>query len=129
MVYESPSPGRVKLFKEAVFNYALHMSRDCWSRKASAKVFFTCDSHEKLLPLEQAINARWGDRVNVGFSTLTCLEVMAGVISKGHALEAVAKKLDLQPARLYCLWRWNERCRNAVDGGERLHYGAARING
>ncbi|MBD4740633.1 HAD-IIB family hydrolase, partial [Xanthomonas citri pv. citri] len=42
---------------------------------------------------EQAINARWGDRVNVSFSTLTCLEVMAGGVSKGHALEAVAKKL------------------------------------
>ncbi len=26
-------------------------------------------------------------------STLTCLEVMAGGVSKGHALEAVAKKL------------------------------------
>ena len=38
-------------------------------------------------------NARWGDRVNVSFSTLTCLEVMAGGVSKGHALEAVAKKL------------------------------------
>ncbi|HAI9186743.1 TPA: HAD family hydrolase [Escherichia coli] len=58
-----------------------------------SKVFFTCDSHEQLLPLEQAINARWGDRVNVSFSTLTCLEVMAGGVSKGHALEAVAKKL------------------------------------
>lgn len=56
-------------------------------------MFFTCDSHEQLLPLEQAINARWGDRVNVSFSTLTCLEVMAGGVSKGHALEAVAKKL------------------------------------
>ncbi|MFH0429480.1 acyl-CoA dehydrogenase family protein, partial [Klebsiella pneumoniae] len=42
------------------------------------KVFFTCEDHEHLLPLEQAMNARWGDRVNVSFSTLTCLEVMAG---------------------------------------------------
>ncbi|MCU2861386.1 HAD-IIB family hydrolase [Enterobacter hormaechei subsp. xiangfangensis] len=32
-------------------------------------------------------------RVNVSFSTLTCLEVMAGGVSKGHALEAVAKRL------------------------------------
>ena len=56
-------------------------------------VFFTCVNHEELLPLEQAMNARWGDRVNVSFSTLTCLEVMAGGVSKGHALEAVAKRL------------------------------------
>ncbi|RXY82746.1 sugar/pyridoxal phosphate phosphatase YigL, partial [Klebsiella pneumoniae] len=48
---------------------------------------------EHLLPLEQAMNARWGDRVNVSFSTLTCLEVMAGGVSKGHAPEAVGKML------------------------------------
>ncbi|AMX07698.1 hydrolase [Enterobacter asburiae] len=29
----------------------------------------------------------------MSFSTLTCLEVMAGGVSKGHALEAVAKRL------------------------------------
>lgn len=92
MVYESPSPGRDALFKEAVFKYALY---ELWITGAGRRqqVFFTCDSHEQLLPLEQAINARWGDRVNVSFSTLTCLEVMAGGVSKGHALEAVAKKL------------------------------------
>ena len=69
------------------------MSLDYWSRKASAKCSSPAIPHEQLLPLEQAINARWGDRVNVSFSTLTCLEVMAGGVSKGHALEAVAKKL------------------------------------
>jgi hydroxymethylpyrimidine pyrophosphatase-like HAD family hydrolase len=31
--------------------------------------------------------------VNVSFSTLTCLEVMAGGVSKGHALEAVSKAM------------------------------------
>lgn len=92
MVYESPSPGRDALFKEAVFKYALY-EPGLLEPEGVSKVFFTCDSHEKLLPLEQAINARWGDRVNVSFSTLTCTEVMAGGVSKGHALEAVAKKL------------------------------------
>jgi Predicted hydrolases of the HAD superfamily len=58
-----------------------------------SKVFFTCDDPEHLVPLEQAIEARWGDRVNVSFSLPTCLEVMAGGVSKGHALEAVAKQL------------------------------------
>lgn len=37
--------------------------------------------------------ARWGDRVNVSFSLPTCLEVMAGGVSKGHALDAVSKSL------------------------------------
>ncbi|KUV31367.1 hydrolase [Escherichia coli] len=85
-------PEEMRFFKEAVFNYALY-EPGLLEPEGVSKVFFTCDSHEKLLPLEQAINARWGDRVNVSFSTLTCLEVMAGGVSKGHALEAVAKKL------------------------------------
>ncbi|MGK7355478.1 sugar/pyridoxal phosphate phosphatase YigL, partial [Salmonella enterica] len=55
-----------------------------------SNVFFTSDPHEKLLPLEQAINARWGARVNASFSPLTCPAVMAGGVSQGHALEAVA---------------------------------------
>ena len=85
-------PEEMRFFKEAVFQYALY-EPGLLEPEGVSKVFFTCDSHEKLLPLEQAINARWGDRVNVSFSTLTCLEVMAGGVSKGHALEAVAKKL------------------------------------
>lgn len=40
-------------------------------------------------PLEQAINARWGDRVNVSFNPdLSGSD--GGGVSKGHALEAVA---------------------------------------
>ncbi|EOU9513902.1 sugar/pyridoxal phosphate phosphatase YigL [Cronobacter dublinensis] len=85
-------PDELKYFKEAVFKYSL-FAPALLEPQGVSKVFFTCDVHEKLLPLEQAINARWGDRVNVSFSTLTCLEVMAGGVSKGHALEAVAKAM------------------------------------
>ncbi|WP_435951613.1 sugar/pyridoxal phosphate phosphatase YigL [Dryocola sp. BD626] len=85
-------PEEMKYFKEAVFNYSLY-EPGLLETDGVSKVFFTCDDHEKLLPLEQAINARWGDRVNVSFSTLTCLEVMAGGVSKGHALEAVSKAM------------------------------------
>lgn len=85
-------PEEMKYFKEAVFNYTL-FEPGLLEADGVSKVFFTCDSHEKLLPLEQALLARWGDRVNVSFSTLTCLEVMAGGVSKGHALEAVSKAM------------------------------------
>lgn len=85
-------PDEMRFFKEAVFKYALY-EPGLLEPEGVSKVFFSCDNHEKLLPLEQAINARWGDRVNVSFSTLTCLEVMAGGVSKGHALEAVAHAL------------------------------------
>lgn len=82
----------MRFFKEAVFKYALY-ELGLLELEGVSKVFFTCDFYEKLLLLEQAINARWGDCVNVSFFTLTCLEVMAGGVLKGHALEAVAKKL------------------------------------
>ena len=85
-------PEEMRFFKEAVFNYTL-FEPGLLEPEGISKVFFIAQTHEALLPLEQAINARWGDRVNVSFSTLTCLEVMAGGVSKGHALEAVAKKM------------------------------------
>ncbi|XPE63403.1 HAD hydrolase family protein [Shigella flexneri] len=58
-------------------------------------MFFTCDSHEQLLPLEQAIQRFAGAIASTSVSsTLTCLEVMAdGVSERPCALEAVAKKL------------------------------------
>ncbi|UDG79392.1 Pyridoxal phosphate phosphatase YigL [Candidatus Ecksteinia adelgidicola] len=55
------------------------------------KVYFTCHDYKKLLLLENTINARWGTRVNVSFSFPTCLEVMAGGVSKGIALDKVVK--------------------------------------
>ena len=85
-------PDEMRFFKEAVFNYELY-EPGLLEPEGVSKVFFTSENHDVLLPLEQAINARWGDRVNVSFSTLTCLEVMAGGVSKGHALEAVAKMM------------------------------------
>ncbi|HEX4501042.1 MAG TPA: sugar/pyridoxal phosphate phosphatase YigL [Scandinavium sp.] len=85
-------PEEMRFFKEATFNYELY-EPGLLEAEGVSKVFFSSPNHEVLLPLEQAINARWGDRVNVSFSTLTCLEVMAGGVSKGHALEAVAKMM------------------------------------
>ena len=92
MVYEPSSPGRNAFLQGSRLQLPLY-EPGLLDPEGISKVFFTCESHEALLPLEQAINARWGDRVNVSFSTLTCLEVMAGGVSKGHALEAVAKRL------------------------------------
>ena len=54
-------PDEMRFFKEAVFNYSL-FEPALLEPEGVSKVFFTTDSHERLLPLEQAINARWGDR-------------------------------------------------------------------
>lgn len=86
------SPEQREFFQESVFHYQL-FEPGLLATDGICKVYYTCDDHEKLMPLEAAINARWGDRVNVSFSLPTCLEVMAGGVSKGHALEYVAKLL------------------------------------
>jgi hydroxymethylpyrimidine pyrophosphatase-like HAD family hydrolase len=114
-------PEEMRFFKEAVFNYSL-FEPALLEPEGVSKVFFTTDSHERLLPLEQAINARWGDRVNVSFSTLTCLEVMAGGVSKGHALEAVAKAMGYS---LKDCIAFGDGMNDAemLYGGQRLHHG------
>ncbi|QKJ89136.1 Pyridoxal phosphate phosphatase YigL [Paramixta manurensis] len=85
-------PEENKYFIESEFTYRV-FEPGMLETDGISKVFFTCDDAERLVPLEQALIARWGDRVNVSFSFPTCLEVMAGGVSKGHALEEVAKLL------------------------------------
>ncbi|MFD1803885.1 sugar/pyridoxal phosphate phosphatase YigL [Mixta tenebrionis] len=85
-------PDEERYFQESVFRYQVYQP-GLLPTDGISKVFFISDEPEKLVPLEEAIVARWGDRVNVSFSLPTCLEVMAGGVSKGHALEEVAKLL------------------------------------
>ncbi len=63
-----------------------------------AKVFFTHPDkdHECLARFEQQLNQQFGEQLNVSFSTPWCLEVMAADVSKGEALNAVAKSLGLE---------------------------------
>lgn len=90
------SPEDLRYFQEAKFGYTLCDDPTALPTDEISKVYFTGATHEELLVLEQEINELWGDRVNVSFSTLTCLEVMEGGVSKGHALEAVAKALGYE---------------------------------
>lgn len=62
-----------------------------------AKIFFTHPEkdHDHLVTFENKLREKFGDKLNIAFSTPWCLEVMAGDVSKGHALEAVAKSLEL----------------------------------
>ncbi|UQY43904.1 sugar/pyridoxal phosphate phosphatase YigL [Erwinia sp. PK3-005] len=85
-------PEEERYFRESIFTYQVY-EPGLLPTDGISKVFFICDDAEKLVPLEEAILARWGDRVNVSFSFPTCLEVMAGGVSKGHALEEVSKLL------------------------------------
>ncbi|OZI15034.1 sugar/pyridoxal phosphate phosphatase YigL [Sodalis-like symbiont of Philaenus spumarius] len=82
-------------FRESTFKYHVYQ-QGALPTDGICKVYFTCDDHQRLLVLEEALNARWGDRVNVSFSLPVCLEVMAGGVSKGHALRQVAVLLGYQ---------------------------------
>ncbi|MGD8234031.1 Cof-type HAD-IIB family hydrolase [Vibrio sp. TRT 1302] len=65
--------------------------------KGIAKIFFTHPEHDHdhLVIFEKKLRETFGDQLNIAFSTPWCLEVMAAEVSKGHALEAVAKSLNL----------------------------------
>lgn len=79
-------------FRESTFKYQIYQ-QGMLPSDGICKVYYTSDDHERLLALEKELNARWGDRVNVSFSLPVCLEVMAGGVSKGHALDHVARLL------------------------------------
>ncbi|ULN64166.1 Cof-type HAD-IIB family hydrolase [Vibrio gigantis] len=85
-----------KFHSESGFSYK-RFEADNAPNKGIAKVFFTHpeQDHEYLVTFEQKLRDAFGDKLNIAFSTPWCLEVMAAEVSKGHALDAVAKSLNL----------------------------------
>lgn len=85
-----------KFHSESGFAYK-RFAPDAAPTDGIAKVFFTHpeQDHDHLVTFEQKLRDTFGDKLNIAFSTPWCLEVMAAEVSKGHALEAVAKSLDL----------------------------------
>lgn len=78
--------------QESDFSYQLFEAKSL-STDNVCKVFFTCTDHDKLLNLEEKINARFGNLVNATFSLDYCLEVMGAGVSKGRALQDVSNIL------------------------------------
>lgn len=80
--------------KESGFNYQV-FDIDHAPTDGIAKIFFTHPSkdHELLTQFEDRLNEKFGDKLNVAFSTPWCLEVMAAEVSKGDALKVVAESL------------------------------------
>lgn len=85
-----------KFHSESGFSYK-RFEADNAPSDGIAKVFFTHpeQDHEYLVTFEQKLRDMFGDKLNIAFSTPWCLEVMAAEVSKGHALDAVAKSLNL----------------------------------
>lgn len=80
------------LFRKSVLPYTIFNHNFC-NKQLINKVFFICDDTKALLSLEKFIINKWGNKLSVSFSLPTCLEVMAGGVSKGKALKLVTKKL------------------------------------
>ncbi|MGJ0577401.1 sugar/pyridoxal phosphate phosphatase YigL [Xenorhabdus bovienii] len=89
------SPEQNEFFQESVFQYQI-FPRDNFPTDGVCKVYYVSEDHDYLEQLEETIKARWGDSVNVSFSLRNCLEVMAGGVSKGHALEQVCQAIGYQ---------------------------------
>lgn len=79
-------------FNKSIFNYQIAVL-NLLPTDGVCKIYFLSQDHEKLLMLEKEMHTRWGRRVNVCFSLPNCLEVMGAGVSKGNALERVARKL------------------------------------
>lgn len=78
--------------QESGFNYQV-FDADNAPTQEIAKVFLTHTDHEHLAEYEVKLKELFGDKLNISFSTPWCLEMMAQSVSKGAALEAVAKQL------------------------------------
>ncbi|WP_404811325.1 Cof-type HAD-IIB family hydrolase [Actinobacillus pleuropneumoniae] len=59
--------------------------------RQTEKVFFIGKAPEDLVPIEQYIKAKFGDRIYMTYSALLCLEAMNKSVSKGNALEELVK--------------------------------------
>ena len=56
------------------------------------KIFFSCDNHEKLVKLKDAILENSSEHLHHAFSLPTCLEFMDKAIDKAVAIETVLEK-------------------------------------
>lgn len=72
-------------FSYQVVDFANHHGKE------TEKVFFIGKTAEALIPIEQYIQAHYGDRVQMTYSALLCLEVMAKGVCKANSLEELVK--------------------------------------
>ncbi|MGD6858478.1 MAG: Cof-type HAD-IIB family hydrolase [Enterobacteriaceae bacterium] len=79
-------------FYESNFSNKI-FEKENFSTEGIYKVYFTSNYHEKLMVLYNKLIDRWGNKINASFSSLLCLEVTDGKISKGNALKKVVKLL------------------------------------
>lgn len=76
--------------QDSGFSYQVVNFCDHHGRKTE-KVFFIGRTPEALVPIEHDIRETYGDKVQMTYSALLCLEVMAKGVCKANALEELVK--------------------------------------
>lgn len=79
---------RMDLFKETNLRYTEY-HRNTSNLTRINKIFFLCNDHDLLSNVEKKLTSIWANKINVSFSTLNCLEVVAAGVSKGDALKHI----------------------------------------
>lgn len=79
-------------FMYEVVDFSQHHAR------AVEKVFFIGKTPEDLIEVENYLRKNFGDRTNIVYSALACLEVMNKNVSKGEALKHVLEQRDYELA-------------------------------
>ncbi|OCG62329.1 Cof-type HAD-IIB family hydrolase [Gilliamella apicola] len=85
----------LEFFRDTDFTYQLFNPLD-FDTSDVAKIYFTTTDnalYPHLVQLKNRLDAKFGDKLSIAFSTLNCLEVMAENVSKGSALKKVVEKL------------------------------------
>ncbi|MGL5039527.1 MAG: HAD-IIB family hydrolase, partial [Aeromonas sp.] len=80
---------------ESGFTYRLVDDLTQEPKEQINKVFYIGD-HQKLLKIEDQLNAQYGDALNVTFSMPDCLEVMHAGVHKGNAVRAVLEQHGIE---------------------------------
>ncbi|MCO6544862.1 MAG: Cof-type HAD-IIB family hydrolase [Gilliamella sp.] len=85
----------LEFYRETNFTYQLFNPLN-FDTSDVAKIYFTTTDnalYPHLVQLKNRLDAKFGGRLSVAFSTLNCLEVMDENVSKGSALKKVVEKL------------------------------------
>ncbi|OCG44285.1 MULTISPECIES: Cof-type HAD-IIB family hydrolase [Gilliamella] len=85
----------LEFYRHTQFTYQLFNPLD-FDTTDIAKIYFTTTDnalYQHLVQLKNRLEAKFGNKISVAFSTLNCLEVMAENVSKGSALKKVVEKL------------------------------------
>lgn len=88
----------LSFFRDTDFTYQFFNPLD-FATDDIAKIYYTTSGdefHPHLVKIKERLDAKYGDKVSITFSSLNCLEVMAENVSKGSALKKVVEKLGLE---------------------------------